>query len=544
MQWLLPSIADLIFIAFLGVLACTNLSSRLLGDAGIGWHIRTGQLILSTHSIPHVDPFSSSMPGHVWFAWEWLYDVIVGWLDQAAGLNGVVLLTAIVIAATFSWMFRLLVRRNTNLVLALLLILLAASASMIHFFARPHVVTWLFCVMWLWILGWERPRDELSDELSNDVLQHRRLLLLLPLSMLVWVNVHGGFLLGFALLALYWISAMWRRFRPGGNEFEGLLEKLRAGKRARDAAGIAFLSAVATFVNPYGWKLHVHIYRYLSNRFLMDHIDEFQSPNFHGIAQKCFALLLLLTLLTLATNNAEADKDRPLDLLLILFAAYSGLYAARNIPVASLLLIWVIGPKLSRTLSSTSERFAREVNARNQPAQSFFRRMLGIDAHLRGHLWAFVGIAISVWIAFHGGALGKSLLMNSHFDANHFPIASVDYLERNKLPASIFAPDFWGGYLIYRLYPQTKVVVDDRHDFYGEQFLKSYLKTVHVEPGWQDFLTDHRPGCILAPKSSALANILMETPSWKAVYTGETAIVFTPDLSGTTARDTLQLHSH
>ena len=59
-------------------------------------------------------------------------------------------------------------------------------------------------------------------------------------------------------------------------------------------------------MNPYGWKLHVHIYRYLSNRFLMDHIDEFQSPNFHGVAQKCFAGLLLLTLVALALKRREA----------------------------------------------------------------------------------------------------------------------------------------------------------------------------------------------------------------------------------------------
>src|ERR1700723_1910116 len=68
-RWLIPSIGDLIFVALLGLLGFTNLSGRLLGDAGIGWHIRTGQLILATHSIPRVDPFSSTMVGHPWCAW-------------------------------------------------------------------------------------------------------------------------------------------------------------------------------------------------------------------------------------------------------------------------------------------------------------------------------------------------------------------------------------------------------------------------------------------------------------------------------------------
>src|ERR1700685_1280906 len=152
MRWLLPSISDLFFVAMLAVLVFTNLSVRLLGDAGMGWHIRTGQLILQAHSIPHTDPFSSSMAGHPWFAWEWLYDVIVGSLASVAGLNGVVLFTALIIAATFAFTFRMLLRRGCDVLTTSILVLLAASASMIHFLARPHVVSWLFTMLWFWIL--------------------------------------------------------------------------------------------------------------------------------------------------------------------------------------------------------------------------------------------------------------------------------------------------------------------------------------------------------------------------------------------------------
>lgn len=134
-RWLLPSIADLIFLALLGLLVFTPLSVRLLGDAGIGWHIRTGQNILASHAIPNVDSFSSTMNGKPWLAWEWLYDVKVGGLDSAFGLNGVVWFTALVIAAVFGAMFQFLVRRGTNLLAALVLVLLAISASTIHFLA-------------------------------------------------------------------------------------------------------------------------------------------------------------------------------------------------------------------------------------------------------------------------------------------------------------------------------------------------------------------------------------------------------------------------
>src|SRR5689334_18970722 len=131
-----PSVADLVFISLLGVLLFTPLSVRLLGDAGIGWHIRTGQQILLRHAIPHVDYFSSTMAGKPWFAWEWLFDVIVGELEKTLGLNGVVWFTGIVIATVFGGLLRLLIDRGVNVLVALLLTLLAASASTIHFLAR------------------------------------------------------------------------------------------------------------------------------------------------------------------------------------------------------------------------------------------------------------------------------------------------------------------------------------------------------------------------------------------------------------------------
>jgi hypothetical protein len=518
-RWLLPSVSDLIFVALLSVLAFTTLSVRLLGDAGIGWHIRTGQLIFATHSIPRVDPFSSTMAGQPWFAWEWLYDMLVGGLDTAAGLNAVILFTAVIIAITFTWTFRLLLRRSTNFFLALILVLLAASASMIHFFARPHVVSWLFTVAWFWVL--ESSEERCFDPAANSSAPLS--LWLLPLLMLLWVNLHGGFLVGFILLGIDWVSAVWQSIRLKGDRFDEVLQSILAGKRARTLAFIALLSALATFVNPYGWKLHVHIYGYLSNRFLMNHIDEFQSPNFHGVAQKCFAGLLLLTLAALALKKREQGALRASQfLLLLLFAIYSGLYASRNIPVSSLLLILVVGP----WLSGAAERVGERLGGAFATPKPFFHRMHAIDHGLRGHLWPIAAVALACWIAAHAGKLGATQLMDAHFDAKRFPVAAVNYLEAHDVPGPILSPDSWGGYLIYRLYPQTKVVLDDRHDLYGEEFFKSYLKMVHVEPGWDDFLQQHQAGCILVPKDSALANILRETHDWKPIYNDDVTVLF------------------
>jgi hypothetical protein len=525
---LIPSMGDTIFIALLAVLICTSLSMRLLGDAGIGWHIRTGQQILASHAVPRVDSFSSTMRGKPWFAWEWLYDVIVGELERRAGLNGVVWFTAVVIAGVFAWTFGLLLRRGTNVFVALVLLLLTASASMIHFLARPHVLSWLFTLAWFWILDSSESDCVRSDSAALSgtcsAATGRRRLWLLPLLMLVWVNVHGGFLIGFVLLAIYWLSAVWYAFKQNEDKFAEFLAKQRWRAQARSLVAVGLAAGVASLVNPYGWQLHAHIYGYLSNRFLMEHIDEFQSPNFHGVAERCFALLVLAAMVALASR---ARALRVSEVLVILFALYSGLYASRNIPVSSLLLALVIGPLLSDAIKDLGRGviWFRRLGAR---VAVFTERMAAVESSLRGHLWPNAAAVFLIVVAAHGGSLGATQLMDAHFNPKRFPASAVDFLDRKTASERdpVTVPDYWGGYLIYRLYPRTLVAVDDRHDLYGEEFFKSYLKMVHVEPGWDGLLDKYQARSVLVPKGSALANILEQTPPWKRVYADDVGVVF------------------
>src|SRR5215470_6215050 len=120
-RYFLPSIRDLIFLVSFWAILMGPLSTRPLADADIGWHIRTGEQILSTHSIPRTDSFSSTMEGKPWFAWEWLYDVLLGVVHRSMGLNGVVWLAALFMSVTFVLLFRELMMRATGLPGALVL---------------------------------------------------------------------------------------------------------------------------------------------------------------------------------------------------------------------------------------------------------------------------------------------------------------------------------------------------------------------------------------------------------------------------------------
>jgi hypothetical protein len=462
--------------------------------------------MLSTHAVPRTDPFSTTMAGHPWYAWEWLYDLLVGMIHTAAGLNGVVLFTSVVIALAFSLTFRRMRERGANVPVAVLLLLLAVFASAIHFFARPHVLSWVFAILWFEILDTSESRGNI------------RRLWWLPALTVLWVNLHGGFLLGFALLGIYLVAGCAGWARAGA-------EQKRAARWVRALAIITGICAAATFLNPYGYHLHAHIYQYLTDRFLMNHIQEFGSPDFHGVAQQCFAGLLLITLVALATAHG---KLRVSHLLVIVLAAYSGLYAARNIPTSSILLVLLIGPILSRAISGLAAdiHVAPMVSKLAAGLNRFDTRMSVSDQAARGHLWPILLIALGTVASLHGGQIGSYGLMDAQFSAPRFPVKAVALIQEKRIHQPIFAPDYWGGYLLYRLYPRNKVIIDDRHDLYGDQILQDYLKVIHVQTGWDEVLRRMGADWVLMPENSSVANLLKISPGWELVYSDKTAALY------------------
>jgi hypothetical protein len=508
-HFLAPSAADVLFITIVFGLSCGALGRILLRDAGIGWHIRNGQQMLLTHAITRNDPFSATINGGAWYAWEWLYDVLIAVIHQTLGLNGVVFFSAAIIAAAFVLTLNFSVRRSGNLVIVFFLLLLSLGASSIHFLARPHVLSWPFTVIWF----------ELLDSAATEADSRARMNLFgLPVLMALWVNVHGGYVVGFALLVIYLADGAIRLFveREQREQTATWLKRLGV---------VTLLSFAASFVNPYGYHLHVHVYRYLSDRFLMDRISEFLSPDFHGAAQQCFALLLLITLVALASGRRKLTPAR---LMVVLFAAYSGFYATRNLPSSSLLITLIIAPVLSESIADAAEhatvqRWLRGFFSR---LHSFGSRMGNLELDFADHFWLVLVFLLGLWACIHGGRIGSAQFINAYFDERRFPVEAAEFISKQDIREPIFSQDYWGGYLIYWLYPQIRVAVDDRHDLYGDEFFKDYMKVVFVQPGWDNVLEREKVRWVLMPPDSTLANMLRLTKTWTVVHEDGTAVLF------------------
>jgi hypothetical protein len=202
--YLLPSVADIIFVILLIILS-SNLGHGLLNDCDTGYHIRAGEYILETFSIPRQDMFSFLSPPPEWTAHEWLSEIVMALVHNVLGLTGVVVFFAFLISLTYYLLFKFLRKNHENIVLLVGMVLLVIASSMIHFLARPHIFSLLFVVIWYHILD--------SYQYHN-----RNTLYFLPVITILWVNLHGAFIIGFVLLGTYFTGNVIYYFMAEANQ--------------------------------------------------------------------------------------------------------------------------------------------------------------------------------------------------------------------------------------------------------------------------------------------------------------------------------------
>jgi len=195
---LVPSLADTIFFLLFVILSLL-IPEKLLLDCDTGYHIKAGEFILNNLTVPKYDIFSFIAPPPRWIAFEWLSEVIMAITHRLLGLTGVAILFAFLISFAYYLLFKVIQRQKGNIVFAVLIALLAITASSIHWLARPHIFSLVIVIVWYYILDLYQYRE-------------KNYLLLFPPLMLLWVNLHGAFFLGFFLGGVYFLGNFVRIF--------------------------------------------------------------------------------------------------------------------------------------------------------------------------------------------------------------------------------------------------------------------------------------------------------------------------------------------
>ncbi len=493
-RWLMPTLTDVFFIALvLWIFASGPMGwTALLADGDTGWHIRTGEFVLDHGYVPDHDLFSYSKPGETWYAWEWLSDVIFALLHRQWGLKAITLLAGVLIIASVAILLAHMIWRGANFFVALPLALMAVGVSSIHYLARPHVFTLFLLPICLWILD--------RDRKSN----WKAVWLLVPLSA-IWTNLHGGYMALIACLGLLVVASAleclpdWMaRRRPAS---------LGALKRyTLLAAGCV----AATFVNPFGYRLHLHIANYLQSEFIHEVVQEFQSPSFRGESMRQFELFLFLGLLSVGVALLRPLSGRGRDFAAMLWVVYWAHQSLTSVRHATIYVL-VAAPFVASVLSDWVA-----VWVANQPRKSVPAILSKIGSDLapkfsRVSVWAVVFLAVLPWIN------TDRMKWPTDFPKEKFPLALMHQHKQLLAERRVFTTDQWGDYLIYQSYPQQRVFIDGRSDFYGAKLGREYIRLFGADLEWEQVLKQHRFDVVLAPREWPLVALLKLHPDWELV---------------------------
>jgi hypothetical protein len=471
---LLSTRTTFLAVLFLGLFA---LAARNVTDPDIWWHLKTGQLIVDSKSIPHTDPFSYTRAGEPWIAHEWLTDVLLYELLRAAGWAGLITAFAAVLCAAF---FLLYLRCGANLCVAGVATLVAAFATRPVWGVRPQTLSLLLISLWLLILE----RSECTPKI---------LWWTLPLTLL-WVNLHAGFALGLVVYALF-LAGEW---------LEGKIGTSRNPQSIRLAVFIFVLDLAIVPLNPNGMKLFWYPIQTLRSAAMQNYIAEWASPNFHRAEYLPF---LLIVLGLLAASSWSGIRIRPRDLLLLIVSLFAALGSIRLIP----LFVLVAVPLLAKQMAASLQM---------PPAIQSRRRNLPVA--VRGVLNSVIILSMATFVILHTVQI---IQRQPEAEKQLFPEAAVAFLQSHPPGGPIFNHYDWGGYLTWKLYPSVRVFIDGRADVYGEQFLHQFADTYQFKGDWQQTLQLWNINTVLVPANSALATGLRRAPGWTVSYEDVQAVI-------------------
>ncbi len=471
------------FVAILlfGLLAMT---ARTATDPDLWWHLRTGQWIVETGQVPHSDPFSFTRAGQAWVSHEWLSEIAFYELWKHAGPPALIVFSALITTAGFLLLYLRCLSRGVKPHWAAAATALGALAAAPSWGARPQMFTFTLASLLLWLVerGEERPW----------------LLFWIPPLFLLWLNLHGGFALGPALLLAYVL---------------GLLMETATGNTPWQEARPMILRVLALLLvclalvplNPSGAHLYLYPFHTLFSSGMRSLIGEWRSPDFH---ESLYRPLLLVWLLLLTAVASFRTRPRGRVLAPLLLTAFAALDAARHIPIFVLLAMPVMAAALPASPSDVS-------NSAKPGARISLRTSLVFNLS--------VLVLMAVFVAARWDSLARD---QDAREAEHFPQKAVAFLRSGNYPRNIFVFYDWGGYSIWKLYPEYRVFVDGRADLYGDDLLRQSIRTVmQLRTGWREVLDHWNVEAVLVPPSSSIAQALLLDPNWHKAFSDSKAII-------------------
>jgi hypothetical protein len=457
--------------------------SRPLNDGDFWFHLKTGEYILNTGRIPRAEFFSFTQYGKPWVAHGWLSDAIFYAIYCKLGFNTLIFIFAALTVLAIWITYR---RSKGHFLVHGFATLLGVWAIFQNIGVRPRVFTLLLSSVFLAILdAYAQKKDRWS------------IWWLVPL-MIFWVNLHGGYLIGLALILLTLVGMLFDSWAEGH-----LTEEWpRVGK------GMLVLLACmfAVLLNPYGLRMYTFPLEVLRSPVFQELVVDWQSPNFHESGILPFSLMILLTIAALALSP---KRPRPSQVLFFLATLYASLKAQRNVLLFSLVTM----PLLSEYLQSWLQSFTGFNLLRSKKSDTGKRREIVFGIILLLPLLAFA-------------AKLRMVYGPPRQEVNEVPIKAVEFMRQKQITGNTFTnPNIWGGYLIWAL-PSNPVYIDGR-DVYPQPFVQEFVQITSGNVDWRGPFSRYGVQNVMVTPSSYLARELGRSTEWQMVYQDDFAIVFT-----------------
>lgn len=474
---------ELIHIALLGIFLLS--AARVSPDPDTWWHLNAGKWMIEYSELLRVDQFSYTRLEESYPAPGWPVQILLYLVYLAGGIGGLNLLTGFVFTLAFYFVSKVM---SGNEMLKASALILGTAVSSLHASARPALFTLLFSAIFLWVL--EDYRWERANRLK-----------LLPPLMVAWANSHGLALIGFGLVGLYAL---------GMTRVEKRGTKLTLTSLPKNLYILIPFLLLAACLNPYGPALLLYPLQAASVHWeAAQHIQEWQSPDFHRSFVQPFIWLLLLTLAAVGANRKRLALT---DFLLVASFAYLGLYSARNVA-----LFGLAAPiALTRSAAPLAEAWARLSPKRIPSPKPLLRRVL---IYLILAALTLVGMARVVQML-----PNQANLIELEKAGIIVPVSALEYLKAEQPAGRMFNSYNWGGYLQWVL-PEYPLFVDGRADLFQDEIISQWFQVALVQEGWQQVLDRWDVRLVLIERTWPVAEAL-KLAGWQLIYQDEFSVIF------------------
>lgn len=505
------------------------------------WHLKSGKVLVERGlRLPENDLFTWTGEQTAWHNHEWLAQVLFWGAYRAAeamGADGLLGLTggrALVIVAAFMIVLLMIRREGAGwgwTALAMLVLLAVARRTL---YPRPPVFSYVFQAAFMMLLiAWGPQLEGVWRDGVECAARRRRqiaALIVMPALMVVWANLHGGFLIGIVIIGLYGAAEaalwMWNRWGAKLAGREG--DEVRAAAHFRNGlwtAALLGLCVVASLMTPYGYHLYELPARVMGNERLVRAIGELHSPDFYFT--RGFEFILLMTPLGLALVRR---KSPPMFYLLLwVFFGHQALQHVRHLPVFAI----AVAPLLGWIGAGIRAGMTREqvLATTNKGGAALLEVACAV---------AFVALAIFFLTDRREG--GRSfidrnaalLAQGEVFEEHGYPKAACDFIILNEFHGRMFNQINNAGYLIWRLSPEHhKVFTDSRFDIWGDAYVwdadaikdggasvKQGTDGEWTRTAWWELLDRYEINFIVIGGSEGLNPALAERGGWAIVFSG------------------------